>query len=322
MNVGIIGAGLIGTKRATAVKNSRDKVVAIADIDITKAKKLSFEHSCSFATKEYQEILNNKKVNCVVIATTHNFLSEITYKALKKGKHVLVEKPLGLNTKEINKCVNLAKKKGLVYKAGYNHRFHPAILKARQFAEKGKIGNLMYIRAVYGHGGRPGYEKEWRTNKKISGGGELIDQGAHLIDLALWFLGKNLEIQSILTTSFWPITPVEDNVFLIMNNSGGVAFLHASWTEWKNLFLFEIYGEKGFLKINGLGGSYGNETLTFGIRVPGKAPKEKGWVFEGEDISWKNEWINFRNAVLSEKKIIGSGKDGLMTMKVIEKIYR
>ena len=320
MKVGIIGAGLIGEKRSLVTKASRpDEIKWIIDIDLAKASKLAQKVGGQVGA-DWNKVVNDPKIDVIVVATTHDWLAKISLAALKANKHVLCEKPLGISSKEVKKCVDLAKRKGLVYKAGYNHRFHPAILRANKLFVDGKIGELMYIKADYGHGGRPGYENEWRMNKNVSGGGELIDQGAHLLDLANWFMDSVESVQAELMTGFWPIK-VEDNAFIILKNKKQVAQLHSGWTEWKNRFVFELYGTKGYLHINGLGGSYGVETLIWGQRVPGKAPKEKVWKFAGEDVSWKKEWINLKNAIKRRGEILGSGNDGLEVLELVEKIY-
>lgn len=320
MKVGIIGCGLIGEKRASAIDKSGDKVVMVADINLSSAKELSKKFGASF-TNDWKDVVNSKEIEVVVISTPHNLLSSISLAALKSGKHVLCEKPLGINPKEVKRCVDLAKKKKLNYKAGYNHRFHPSVSRAKKLYDKGKIGKIMYIRGIYGHGGRPGYEKEWRVEKKISGGGELIDQGAHLIDLVLWFNNNPATNKSsILLNSFWPIK-VEDNVFILLKSGDCISQIHASWTEWKNKFSFEIFGTKGYLKLEGLGGSYGTEKLFYGLRIPGRAPKEKIWEYTNIDISWNEEWKNLKKAINKKTKLVGSGEDGYKVLKVIESIY-
>ena len=219
MKIGIIGAGLIGEKRGLVIKQSRsDEVKWVIDINKDRAKRLAKKVGGQ-VDNDWRKVLNDPEVKLVVVATTHNWLAKISLAALKAGKHVLCEKPLGIALTEVKKCVDLAKKNKLVYKAGYNHRFHPALLKAKKLFDRGVIGELMYIKADYGHGGRPGYEKEWRMDKKISGGGELIDQGAHLLDLAGWFMGKIEKIEAEKITGFWPIK-VEDNIFIILKNRG------------------------------------------------------------------------------------------------------
>jgi predicted dehydrogenase len=320
MRVAIIGAGLIGKKRAGAMVGCPDEISYVVDKDIKKAESFSDEYSGKPLT-DWEYVVNDPTVDCVVVATTHNSLAEISAASLKAKKHVLCEKPLGISSEDVKKCVELARKAEVVYAAGFNHRFHPAIsLAYRKFREK-NIGELMYMKADYGIGGRPGYEKEWRMDSALSGGGELIDQGAHLIDLCYWFAGRPAsDIQARLINSFWE-TKVEDNVFLILGWKKYSALIHASWTEWKNRFSFEVYGKQGYLKIYGLGGSYGKETLIFGKRIPGQAPIEEIWNFETNDISWRDQWINFRNSILGRERIIASGEEGYSVLKTINQVY-
>jgi predicted dehydrogenase len=162
-----------------------------------------------------------------------------------------------------------ARTNGVILKTGFNHRHHPAIFEAHALLSEGAIGQVYYARCIYGHGGRPGYEKEWRAGKDISGGGELLDQGVHVVDLFRWFLGDFEEAVGYTQTCYWPME-VEDNAFAIFRTSGGrTAMMHTSWTQWKNRFTFEVYGEAGYLIVEGLGGSYGTEKLIIGRRPVG-----------------------------------------------------
>ena len=245
--IGIIGCGLIGTKRYKNI-GALGKVEAVSDKYLNTAKLLIKNKKIQFY-KNWRELLKNKKINIVIIATYHNDLSKILIESLKKNKNVLVEKPGAINPLDLKKAIKIANKKKLVVKVGYNHRYHESIIKSKEIIKRNQIGKLMYLKASYGHGGRLGYDKEWRMNPKISGGGELLDQGSHLIDLAQMYLGEIIDHKSILTTSFWK-TSVDDNSFLILKfKNNKVASLHASCTEWKNCFILEIYGKKGKIKI-------------------------------------------------------------------------
>ena len=181
----------------------------------------------------------------------------------------------------------------------------------------------MYIRAVYGHGGRLNYNKEWRFNKKISGGGELIDKGSHLIDLSRLFLG-NLSINFCkLKTFFWKMK-LEDNCFLnLENKKGAFAFLHASCTEWKNKFIFEIFGKDGKIEINGLGKSYGKETLIYYKMSKSMGiPKKNVYSFKNnENFSWKMELNDFYLDIIKKRKSIPNINDVYENLKIINRIY-
>ena len=180
--VGIVGCGLIGNKRAKAL-GQNGVLTACSDIDIIKANSLSKITGAKVYSNWY-ELVSSKEVEIVIIATRHDCLAEITIAAAEHGKHILVEKPGAKNVSELKKIISVAKKNSVKIHVGFNHRFHNSLRKAKEIIDTGILGNLMFIRGRYGHGGRLGYEKEWRANPKLSGGGELIDQGTHLIDLS------------------------------------------------------------------------------------------------------------------------------------------
>jgi predicted dehydrogenase len=165
-------------------------------------------------------------------------------------------------------------------------------------------------------------EKEWRFDRKISGGGELLDQGVHLIDLARWFAGEFDRVYGMTPTKFWH-TKVEDNAFALMMNRQVTVSFHASTTNWKNIFSFEVFGETGFLQVDGKGGSYGEEALTYGRRKPEfGVPDLEVFRFPGEDLSWEREWENFVHGVAGSGKIIGGAMDGFLANTIVDAIYR
>jgi len=320
MRVGIVGAGFIGNKRAQALGDS--KLTFVADVDETRAKTLAEKHSCSHTT-DWEEVVKSDKVDIVIASTTNDFLVPVALESIKNGKHVLVEKPCARNPEELLKVVKAVEQhKGVKAKAGFNHRFHPALMKAKEIFDSGEIGKLMYIRARYGHGGRKGYDREWRAKPEICGGGEMIDQGIHLVDLARWFAGGFDEAIGYCATMFWDMC-VEDNCFALLKNKGGqIASLHASCTEWKNLFSFEIFCKHGKLDINGLGGSYGEETLTYykmkpEMGVPGKFVHS----WPGEDVSWRLEFKDFVDAIKKGREPVGTLRDAYEDMKLVFDIY-
>ena len=273
--VALVGAGAFGNRRAAAVsENPRSRLLVAADPARLRAEDIADAYAAD-ATTNWTEAIERDDVEIVVVATPPAVAPEICIRASSAGKHVLVEKPFGRAALEILPAVEAAKKHYMRLKAGYNHRYHPAIAKAHEMLCDGSIGKPLFLRCTYGHGGRPGYEREWRSHVAISGGGQLLDQGVHALDLFRWFAGEFEEASAFLTTSFWPISPVEDNVFAMLRTRAGiVAQLHASWTQWKNTFSFEVTGELGSLSANGLGRSYGPEQLVWAARAAaGGAPK-------------------------------------------------
>ena len=266
LGVGIIGCGLIGEKRAGVLSQFPEcHLKMVYDIDSERGKRLSEKFGGSVA-ESCEEVLWSKDVDVVIVSTINKSLVPISVKALQRGKHVLCEKPPGRNLEETKHLCDVAAQSKSKLKVGFNHRHHPAISKAKELIDPGKMGPLYYLRCFYGHGGRPGYDKEWRAAKELSGGGELLDQGIHVADLFRWFLGELEEVYGNTPTYFWNMD-VEDNAFaLFRTGKNQIALLHTSWTQWKNRFTFEIFGEAGYLIVEGLGGSYGKETLRIGKR--------------------------------------------------------
>ena len=320
MKVAIIGCGLVGQKRVRALGSCH--LVACVDVAEERAETLARMISGVEPATDWKRVVERQDVDIVIVSTTHDALAEITLAAISAGKHVLVEKPAARRAAEIDPLIEAAKRAGILVRVGFNHRYHPSLRKAKELLETGAIGEPMYVRGRYGHGGRPGYEKEWRAKPEISGGGELIDQGVHLIDLARWFLGDFVEVQGFAHTYYWEM-PVEDNGFLLLKTAKQqVAFLHASCTEWKNLFSFEIFGRKGKLEISGLGGSYGMERLTYYHMLPQMGPPETTiWEYPVSDTSWEIEFAEFVEDIrLGRQPAPGLG-DARAALQIVEKIY-
>jgi predicted dehydrogenase len=319
MRLAIVGCGSIGAKRAAAAQGHY--VVAVCDRDRSRADNLAREVGAQAMTDWRQAV--EARVDAVIVATTHDQLAAVALGAIQAGRHVLIEKPAGRYADEARAVATAATARGVIVKVGFNHRFHPAFLKARQIFDDGGIGPLLFVRARYGHGGRPGYESEWRCRPDVSGGGELIDQGSHLIDLARWFLG-DLSLQyAAVPTYFWN-APVDDNCFLALATPDGqLAWLHASWTEWKNLFSFELMGRNGKLVVDGLGGSYGVERLTHFRMLPQMGPPETAsWEYPFPDRSWSVEFADFVDAVENRRRPCGDISDAIANLEIIEQVYR
>jgi predicted dehydrogenase len=265
----------------------------------------------------FKKLLKINDFDAVLIATPHKYHASLTKQALNAGKHVLCEKPGGINSKEIKENIKLAKKKGLTYMIGYNYRFHDGFIKARKLFDKGKIGELLFIRATHGFGGRKGYEKEWRINKKMGGGGHLHDQGVHLIDMVKFYLGDVKKVKGIIADNYWK-AGTEDNAFVLLQNKKGViASIHSSLTQWKRKHTFEIYGTKGYLIIEGLGLRYGEpEQLILGKRTKNSdIVKER--VIKCDPIANHS----LEKELKAFKKGVSNAKDALETLKIVEEVY-
>lgn len=319
--VGVVGCGLIGQKRAKALANGGN-LVACADIDMNRAEALARTAGAK-AFRDWRELVWSPLVDVVIVATLHDSLAEITLTAAEAGKHVLVEKPAARTAAELVPVMAAAAKHGVKVHVGFNHRYHRSLRKAKEIVESGALGELMFVRARYGHGARLGYEKEWRSNPALSGGGELIDQGPHLIDLSRWFLGEMTEVQGFAHTYFWDM-PVDDNGFLLLKTAKKqTAFLHASCTEWKNLFSMEIYGKLGKLDLSGLGGSYGLEKITWYKMLPEMGPPDTtSWEYPMGDDSWAVEIAEFFDDIRLNRAPATGLADAAAALTIVETIYR
>lgn len=320
MNVAIIGCGVIGRRRSQHLAGAR--LVNCIDVDPSRAAAVaSMFEGCAYGT-DWREIVDRADVEAIIVATPHDLLAEILSAAIDAGKHVLVEKPAARHAGELEGLPQRATRRNVRVRVGFNHRYHRAFQHARRLVDRGVLGPLLFVRARYGHGGRPGYETEWRAQPHRSGGGELIDQGIHLIDLARWFLGEFVDVSGFAHTYFWDM-PVEDNGFMLLKTATKqVAFLHASCTEWKNTFSWELVGRDGKLQIDGLGGSYGVEKLTFYEMLPEMGPPETtSWEYPMADNSWTTEMAEFIEDVRAHREPSAGLQDAIAALAIVSRIY-
>ena len=321
MNYAIIGCGLIGKKRLAGLP-AGSKLAVACDTNLARAEELVKLAQTGKAVADFKLAVTDPQVDAVIVATINSALAEVSAAAIGAGKHVIIEKPAGIAVAQLDELIALEKRHGVCVRVGFNHRYHPAFQKAREIFASGVMGELMFLRARYGHGGRIGYDQEWRADPKFSGGGELIDQGIHLIDLAGWFLGEFKKVDGHAATYVWKM-PVDDNAFLSLQTAKGqTAWLHVSCTEWKNLFSFEIYGRHTKLAIEGLGGSYGVEKLFhYQMKPEMGIPDTKVYEFTGADESWKTEMIRFEEDVYGKRTPDAGLAEARAALQIVEKIY-
>lgn len=321
LGVAIVGAGLIGNKRAAALpKNANLRVVFDEAPD--RARALAATYPGAVAAGSLEEALADPGVGLVIVATTHHQLARIGIAAVQHGHAVLLEKPGAHRIEPLLELQQIAADNGRPVRVGFNHRFHPSFLRARDIVGSGTYGDVFSIRARYGHGGRPGYEQEWRAQREISGGGELIDQGLHLIDLVRYLVGDVGLAFAELRTDFWPMD-VEDNAYLALRaEAGAFAWLHASWTEWKNMFSFEVAMRDAKLEVQGLGGSYGTERFTLYEMAPEMGPPTaRSWEWPQPDASWALELTDVASEVAGEPSVGANLADCIAAFRIVEEAY-
>ncbi len=317
MNVAVIGAGRQGMRRCQAISDlGSDTVSIVVDVDQTAARALGSKMGCAWTTRWDEAVASG--ADAVAVCVTPDAHFEIVHAALSRGSHVLCEKPLAPTAADARRMVAVAEAAGRVLKCGFNYRHHPAIAQAHAWVRAGRIGSLRSVNSRHGTGGRRDFDREWRTRPERSGGGVLIDQGIHILDLLRWF---DVEVRTVVgstITAYWPIAPVDDNAFAILRGDDALATLHVSWTQWKPVFWFELLGTEGSLVVDGLGGSYGLERLLY---QRGGGHDTEVVEYRGPDISWRDEWREFTAAIAEHREPCGSGRDGAEALALVEALY-
>ena len=319
--VAIVGAGLVGAKRAAALPAGSD-LRTVFDPVPERARAVADARPGATTADSVEAAIDDSAVSLVIVATPHGRLAPIATAALQRGRDVLVEKPGGDSLPALLELRDAADAAGRRVRVGFNHRFHPAVLRVKDDVGSGRYGPVFGIRARYGHGGRVGYEREWRAQREVAGGGELVDQGLHLVDLVRHLTGDVELVFSELRTDFWPVD-VEDNAYLALSTgSGAFAWLHASWTEWKNLFSLEVTMRGAKLEVSGLGGSYGVERLTRYEMLPEMGPPvTASWEWPQPDGSWAAE-LDDVLADLAGRPARGADlDDAIAAFRVVEAAY-
>ena len=328
LKVGIIGLGKMGRIRLKCAEEHPDLLVcSICDTNTQLANNFPGYRYYS----DFREL--TKDDLDVVFVCAYNYISpEAVISSLNNGKHVFCEKPPGRSVEDVARIIETEfSNPGLKLKFGFNHRYHYAVMEAKSMVDSGLFGDVLWMRGIYGKCGGIQFKNSWRNDSNIAGGGILLDQGIHMLDLLRYFCGEFEDIQSFVTTSFWDI-PVEDNAFAILrNDKNQVALLHSSATQWKHRFTLEICLADGYININGMltsTRSYGDESLTFARRqfedesFAFGRPREETVFFDRDD-SWKLEVDEFVKAIRDGTKIQnGSSQDALRSMQMVEQIYQ
>lgn len=324
INIGIIGFGKMGRIRFEAIAQSGiGRVVAVAE---PSGDDLTLPGVTVY--RDPDALLKNSGVDAVVICTPNYLNQPLTIRALQAGKHVFCEKPPAVNASDVEEVQRVERAKGRKVMYGFNHRHHGSIRKAKELLDGGTYGRLLWMRGRYGKSVAPDFYQTWRAKRELAGGGILIDQGIHMLDLFLMMAGQFDEVQAFVSNLYWKLD-VEDNVFAVLRNGDGVvASLHSTMTQWRHLFSFEMFLERGYMVINGLltaSRTYGEEVLVV-VKNRTVAPAAT-WDTSEEhhfpaDDSWQVEMTHFIDAIQKDGCIeFGTTSDALNLMRLVDKIY-
>ena len=322
--VGIIGYGKMGQTRHQAI-NELDcaEVVAISEPNLV-GKQVE-----NLPNLSHDEIIGHPDIDAILIATPNYLNKPLTIKALNAGKHVFCEKPPCFTAADMMEIREAEKASGKRLMYGFNHRHHDSVMRMKEIVDSKQYGNILWMRGRYGKSVTPDYCDQWRAKKELAGGGILIDQGIHMLDLFLYLAGDFDSVKAEVSNLYWKMD-VEDNAFVILRNTDTncVASLHSTMTQWRHLFALEVFLEKGYMVLNGLitsTMSYGKEILT--IAKSRSAAPAATWQDEVKteylsNNSWRYEMGQFFDAIREDRPVkIGNSDDALRLMTIIDKIY-
>lgn len=321
--IALIGAGRMGERWAKIIHNSpRAELSLVVDPNKEVGEKIARQYNATYL-REFPK--KNVSIDTFFIVTPHAYLYQNARRALLLDKPVFIEKPGARNATEMKKLIVLAKKRHLPLMVGFNYRFFEAIRKAKKVVEAKTLGKVLFIRLRHGHQGRSGYAKEWRMDKKIAGGGVLMDQGVHLIDLILWLMpGKIKKLSAVSQNLFWKSRVEEQTSVILKNNKGQIAFMSVGITEWRPIFSLEIIGEKGYARVEGLGRKYGGkEIFMLGVKDKDGNVREEVVECDPEPENALKALFNEFVASIETGKMSGPTEDdALRVLQIVGKTYK
>ena len=326
LKVAIAGYVVVGKRRHFIINTHNNlQVTALCEQNF---KKNSPEIKGINCYTNYKDLLSQEDLDIIFICLTNNIAAEVTINSLKKGLHVFCEKPPGMNVQEIEDVIKVEKSfPNLKLKYGFNHRYHQSVQKALDLIKSKKLGKIINLRGVYGKSSIIPFSVGWRSNRKLAGGGILLDQGIHMLDLMRLFSGEFVEIKSFISNDFWK-HDVEDNAYALMKDiEGRVAMLNSSATQWQHKFNLEISLSKGHIELHGIlsgSKSYGEERITIGKKYKenNNGLMETKTIKFLEDNSWRDEIFEFASAIINDLPVeSGNSNDALETMKLVFGIY-
>jgi len=323
VRVGIIGFGKMGQIRAEVIEaTGRGNVSVVYEHD--ENTEVPYRRVGS-----PEEVLDDPDVDAVFVCTP-NFLNRpLTIDGLRRGKHVFCEKPPAFNAGEVREICQAHQESGKRLMYGFNHRHHSSIKQMKSLIESGEYGEVLWMRGRYGKSVDQSFYGEWRSSPELAGGGILLDQGIHMLDLFLYLGGGFDQVEAFVSNLYWQMD-IEDNVFAILRDSGSgrVASLHSTMTQWRHLFSLEVFLSQGYLVLNGLRTSsrtYGDEVLSIAknrTTAPAATWEDEERITYHDNASWRREDDHFFDAIVDDRPVeIGTSADALELMTLIDTIY-
>ncbi len=326
LSVGIAGFGIVGRRRKECIdRHPALHVTAVCDRTLDGEGLL--EGDVRYF-RDYRRLLT-AGIDVLFVCLTNDIAAEVTIAGLQAGKHVFCEKPPGKSVDDVRRVIECERAHpSLKLMYGFNHRYHESVQEALRILRSGELGKVINMRGMYGKAKLITFNQpDWRTHREIAGGGVLLDQGIHMVDLMRLFGGDFNEVHSFISNGHWGYD-VEDNAYALMRSTTGVvAMLNSSATQWRHRFHLDINLERGSLILGGIltgTKSYGAETLTVVLADPDNDrgdPREQVTRYN-KDPSWDEEVAVFARTVVDNVAVeSGTSDDALRTMQLVFRIY-
>lgn len=324
LRVGIAGYGLVGRRRRAHIdEHPHLTTVAVCDQTFPEATVLP---DGIRAYPNYRRLLE-EPLDALFVSLPNYMAPEVTIAALERELHVFCEKPPGRTVEDVERVIEAERANPkLVLKYGFNHRYHDSVREALNLVASGVLGEIINLRGIYGKSTVVPFAGSWRAERQYAGGGILLDQGIHMVDLIRLFGGEFTEVKSWVSNSYWK-HDVEDNAYALMRSrTGRTAILHSSATQWQHRFSLEIALAEGYIELQGILSStksYGQERLIVGRRAESATGTDREEVITFlEDNSWRDEVWEFARAVVEGTPLAsGTSRDALETMKLVYRVY-
>ena len=323
LSFAVIGCGGFGSRRIEALRKIGSKIACLVDLDEKRVSDLAREIGCEHYT-DYLEAVRRDDVDCVVVATPNKFHAPITVAALEAGKHVICEKPLARTPNEAREMVEAAKRNKVFLKTGSNLRYFSNVKKAKELIEGNVIGKPIFIRGWIGHDGKKVLHA-WNVKRDIAGGGTLLDNGAHILDLFRWFMGDFSDCFGHVQTLQMPIEVEDNGMGVFRAKDGRMAFIQSSWTEWSGYMYMEVYGSEGSVTIDNRGERMADTGKWFVTSTAAHTTKDgTRQVFDYSTEpprSYELELKDFIDCVGKDRQPTASGHDGMKVVEMVNAIY-
>ncbi len=323
LNFCVVGCGGFGSRRINALRKIDARISCLVDVDKKLVSKLAEEVGCEYET-DYQEAMKRNDVDCVVVATPNRFHAPITIAALDAGKHVICEKPLSRTVEEAKKMVEAAERNKVFLKTGSNLRYFSNVKKAKELVDGGAIGEPLFVRGWIGHDGQKVLHA-WNVDREMAGGGTLLDNGAHILDLFRWFMGDFSDCFGYVQTLCMPIEVEDNGMGMFRSKEMKMAFIQSSWTEWSGYMYMEVYGSEGSVIIDNRGERIANTSrwLTASKTICTKKDGTRQVFDYSTELpqSYELELRDFIDHVGRGGQPMASGHDGMKVVEMVQGIY-